>query len=171
MKGVRYTKAEAAWLRWCVDREVKVAVENSDLQGVRLGERILDKMTAAETAEGGLNVGPLEHALVGAARGKVVPTTPGGYARASRQARAVGATVDAMGEIGRWLSVQKWLTEPVTILTVLNKWPEWYPRARAVAAPKGVPEGLGGVQAADVRRGPEGGSGPAKAGRPPAGFR
>ena len=171
MRGVRYTKAEAGWLRDVVTRWLSVDHGQRSVADTRLGERILEKLTAAETAEGGLNVAPLESALVGAARGKVVATTPGGYARASRQARAVGATVDAMGEVGRWLAAQKWLTDPVTILTVLNKWPEWYPRAKASAAPKGIPEGLGGGQTADVRRGAEGGGGPAKTGRPPSGFR
>ncbi len=172
MKGVRFVKAEYAALTSLIKERLDfVTTKDAKLLGSVLAK--LEKANDGQPA--GVFVPPLEQALVSAARGKAIPTTPGGHARASKQALAVGATVESMAEVGLWLSRQKWLYEPVTILTVLNKWPEWYPKAKATAAPKGISEGLGGVrretETGNMGQGTSSGSSSAQAGRPKEGVR
>lgn len=140
MRGVRFTKAEVAYLQSLMD------LPGSD----KLKGTIRAKLTAASaTVAPGVAAGPLEKALVDAARGKVVPVEPSSYPRVSRMATAVGATPALAATLGQWIASQKWLQGPLTIFTVLSKWPDWAARAKATAAPDGLEEGI----AADVGRG------------------
>jgi hypothetical protein len=154
MRAVRFVKAEYAELVLLLKENTGPDNADATPKRTKLLGSVLAKLEDANGPKqaSGVNIGPLESALVSAARGKVVPTVPGGYARASRQALLLGATLEQMGEVGRWLSVQRWLTNPVTIIGVLNKWPDWYPKAHASMPPKGTQEGLGNA-------------------KPPAGFR
>ena len=172
MRGIRsFTKAEYEWLMEWMEQAIEADKEYGDTKRVKVGESLMAKLKRVqEPREAGANAASLESALIRAAGGKVVPTTRGGYARASRQATQVGATVEQMEEIGLWLRRQSWLTQPVTIIGVLNKWPDWYPKAKATAAPRGTKEGLGG-EVSDLRPGSTGGSKSFGGGRPKAGFR
>lgn len=111
---------------------------------------ILKKLEAASSVQApGVAAGPLQDALVSAARGKIVPVEPNSFPRVSRMATAVGASVQAATVIGAWIAAQSWLHGPLTIFTVLNKWADWSARAKATAAPEGIDAGI----AADVRPG------------------
>lgn len=137
MRGVRFTKAEVAYLGALLG-------PGSCDHDPRLDGSILAKVEAAAGPQvAGVNAGALERALVDSARGKVVAIEAGAgsYGRVSRQATAVGATPQAASVIGSWIASQSWLTGPLTVFTVLNKWPDWLARARATAAPDGLPEG------------------------------
>lgn len=150
MRGVRFTKAETEYL----ERMVDAAGDPSDARlffgtmpspkEFKLQQSILTKLKAAgEPQQPGVNAVAFERALVESARGKVVAVEGGNatYARVSRQATSVGASVQAAAVIGSWIASQSWLTGPLTVFTVLNKWPDWLARAKAVAAPGGLPEG------------------------------
>lgn len=169
MKGVRLTAKLANYLR-------ELLSEGSRDHDHKMDAEILKRLEKASDGNpAGVYVPPLESALIAAARGKAVATTPGGHARASKQALAVGATVEQMTEVGVWLARQRWLTEPLTILTVLNKWAEWYPKAHATSAPKGIAEGLGNggkaTEAPDLGQASGGASKAPTHGRSPEGFR
>ena len=118
-----------------------------------------------------VNIGPMEDVLITYSRGRVVPMGPGGHARASRRATDLGVTPDELKVVGVWLARQHWLSEPITIIMVLNKWAEWLPRARATAPPGGTREGLGGREAApDLGSGPKTGGVAPPTGRPAPGL-
>lgn len=140
MRPIRLTKAEAAAIREAIS-------DRQDWEA-KVFQSVLDKLDAAEAqAPAGVAVGPVEQALERTARGKVVRLAGGqgggaAYGRASKQATALGVTVEDAEVVGAWLARQGWLREPVTILTVLNKWPEWLARARATAAPPAAKEGF-----------------------------
>lgn len=161
MRGVRFTKNELETLQMIIG----VAIEDEHEEGYP-NNRTLKDLTSArsklskasEPVEVGCDAAALERALISRSMGKVVETTRGGYPRASRQATQCGATVDQMIIMGEWLARQKWRTEPTTIIEVLNKWPEWFPKAKATANPLGTREGLSGKSKArmpDSKR-PEG---------------
>lgn len=137
MRAVRFTKAEVAAIRACMTGGAPDAKSMSS---------VLRKLEEAEAeAPVGVNASAIEAALESTARGKVVRLVGGGlYARASKQATSVGATVEGARAIGAWLARQGWLREPVTVLTVLNKWGEWLPRALATAPPPAAREGFDG---------------------------
>lgn len=136
MRAVRFTKAEWSWL-WQLVGDTRVS--NNTAERIRVS--VLDKLEAlAQPKESGVDAGALERALEESARGKIVATNTGSghYARLSRQATALGATPEAAREVGAWIAAQGWLQGPLTIFTVLNKWPDWLARARATAPPKGT---------------------------------
>lgn len=140
MRGVRFTKAEreliATWATNVVDSDKTKAVAAS----------VLAKIAEAVALPGnrpGVAAGPLEAAMIEGSQGKIVGVGSNAYPRISRQATALGATVQDAHKLGVWIAGQKWLTGPLTIFTVLNKWPDWMARAKATAAPDGFEEGLG----------------------------
>ncbi len=138
MRGVRFTKAEVLMIKGSLIGEVNPPKSEK----IRLS--ILRKL---EDAEGpttpGVAPGPLQDALMASSRGKVVRVEPNGYGRISRQATPLGATVAQATLLGNWIASQGWLQGPLTIFTVLAKWPDWLARAKATAAPDGLEEGLG----------------------------
>jgi hypothetical protein len=144
MRAVRFTKLEceavlAALADW---------TSNQDKAWQRAIDSARTKLEAAQAPEpSGVSVGPIEAALIRMARGKVVQleSGPAGYGRASKMATACGATVEEAELVGAWLSRQRWMNEPTTILGVLNKWAEWLPRARATVPPPATAEGFDGT--------------------------
>lgn len=161
MKGVRFTKAELAWLREALDTHEDAAD--------KVVKSIVAKLTAAEEAPKGVNVRPLEEALIKGAGGKVVAlASPGGYARACKMATEKAATAEDMALIGAWLGRQGWMAGTKTLLDALSQYDAWLPKARAEAPPPGVPEGLnGGRQEGHVRQGSEAKRRPASGRRTP----
>ncbi len=90
------------------------------------------------------SAGSLELAMLGPSRGKLVKMVTGSaYAVASKMATRLGVTTEDAAQVGKWLSAQGWLSQ-VTLIDVLRKWDTWLPKARALAAPRGVPEGFDG---------------------------
>lgn len=127
MKAVRFSGAEVTHLR-------------SVLLDTGVGARILAKLVKAETAPVSIDVRALENRLIETAAGRVIALCSG-WALASRRAAAIAPADDDIRAMGRWLSCQHWLTGPLTLLDVLNKWDSWLPKARNHALP-GVPAGL-----------------------------
>jgi hypothetical protein len=165
MRGVRFTRAEMAWLRQWLDANRQADLDNADQKAVKLADSVLAKLDAAQEPVG-VDVGPLEEALEKAAMGKVV-RLEGGYARASRQAKNVGATPELMTLVGGWMGRQTWLHGPKTIIDVLNQWHNWVPKARATEPPKGMEPGLN----AEAGPSPTAERRQAQGRRPKAGFR
>jgi hypothetical protein len=161
-RGIRLTKAERAWLS---DALGNVAWGG---KGEKLSKAILDKVAASEESPKGVDIVPIEEALVAAARGKVI-ALEGGHARASVQAKAVAATPETATMVGAWMARQGWLTGPMTVLDVLNKWYMWLPKARATEPPPALSPGLGAD--ADTRPGPGTPGKPPTGGRSTPGFR
>lgn len=166
MKGVRFTKAEVACLRaWC-DGELGHTTQTSDTPP-KVVRSILTKLDAAETAPSGVAVKPIEDALIRTSHGKVL-ALEGGHAVASRRLTAMKVTVEDAELVGAYMARQTWMTSPMTLLDVLNKWYQWLPKARATQPPPSLAPGLGGDGI---------GQGPAPAGktvtgrRPAQGFR
>jgi hypothetical protein len=131
MRGVRFTKAEVQYLKGLLS-----------VEGAFPKHRIavLAKLDKANEPAG-VDVAPIEAALVKASVGKVVPLE-GGHARASVQARAMGVTPDLAALVGGWMARQPWLHGPATLLDVLNKWHQWLPKARATEPPPALQPGL-----------------------------
>jgi hypothetical protein len=142
MKGIRLTKAEVAELE-SLDQAISFG-DFGKCTG-KAWDTFMAKVRAASApAQTGVAVGPIETALVAASRGKVVPLVGhGGYARATKQATAVGATVEHAKLIGAWMARTGWLTGPKTILDVLNQWSNWLTKASATAPPPSAPSGFG----------------------------
>lgn len=130
-RGVRFTKAERAFIRAAFARETG-----------RTALAILAKLDAADVAAPGVDVGPIEEALMAAARGKVL-AMEGGFGRASVMAAAVNATPETAAMVGAWLARTAYFTQPMTLLDVLNKWHTWLPKARATQPPPALEPGLG----------------------------
>lgn len=171
MRPVRFTKAEARALRDILGAH-QDCLKRMGSAADKVLVSVLSKLDAAESpAHAGVAVGPIEQVLVDRARGKVVELAsgPSGYARASKLATAVGATVTDAEVVGDWLARQAWLREPTTVLGVLNKWAEWLPRARATAPPPAAREGFDGPGDAGQGAGRPGGRG--GSGRRGEGFR
>ena len=165
MRGVRFTKAEVAALRFAADM-----VHRAPCDMPKGLDTAVAKLAAAEAPlEPRVNVGPIEEALVRTSRGRVIKLAGGGgYARASIQATSVGATVEGAELVGAWLARQGWWKQgPTTILTVLTRWPEWYAKAQATEPPPSLKEGLG----ANARPGAATASEEPTGRRPPSGFR
>jgi hypothetical protein len=136
MRGVRLTKSELEFLRAAlvVTRTAKEEKARTSIMAK------LDEATAATAP--GIAPGPLQDALMLNSRGKVVRVEANGYGRISRQATQLGATVAQATLLGNWIASQGWLQGPLTIFTVLAKWPDWLARAKATAPPDGIEEGL-----------------------------
>jgi hypothetical protein len=139
-RGIRLTKAERVWLKAhlhdpCNDY-------GWDAKDARLAGSITQKLDASEEAPKGVAIEPIEEALIASARGKVV-ALEAGHARASVQAKAVGATPETARKVGEWMARQGWLQGPQTIIDVLNKWFQWLPKAKATEPPPALQAGLG----------------------------
>lgn len=162
MRGVRFTKAEVEFLNSLAADWTEDDLGAKDWRAWCSIKAKLDK--AQEPA--GVNVQPIEDALIKAAVGKVV-ALEGGHARASVQAKNVGATPELAALVGGYMARQSWLHGPLTLIDVLNKWHTWLPKARATEPPPGLEPGLNAEtrpSSAPKR--------PAAAGRrPKAGFR
>lgn len=159
MKGVRFTKAELALLNDLL------SMSEDDPKALKLKASIVAKLAAAVDAPKGVQVQPVEDALVAASHGKVIKLE-GGHAIASRRCTDNRVTPEDAALVGAWMARQGWLTGPMTLLDVLNKWPSWLPKARVTAPPPLVAPGLNGV----VTQGTPGqGRGGADR-RPPPGF-
>lgn len=140
MRGVRFTKAEAEFV---YQRMYDADVEGESTKTRKLAVSVMAKIRALSTpTEPGVNAGELERALVAASRGKVVPVESG-FPRISRVATGLGATVAQATVLGTWIAGESWLRGPLTVFTVLNKWPDWLARAKATAPPAGVDSGIG----------------------------
>lgn len=160
-RGIRLTKSERESLRLLIG-PVNVNLNSFGSKLVKDADSILRKLLASEESPAGVNPGPIEEALIAAARGKVI-ALEGGYDRAARLAGYAKATPEQATDIGAWMARQGWLHGPQTIIDVLNKWHPWLAKARATAPPPALQPGLG-TDAPDGR-------GPAKAGKAPAGGR
>ena len=122
---------------------------------------------ATEDKPAGVNPGPVQDAMVAAAHGKVI-ALEGGHAQASRRCTDMKVTVEDAKLVGEWMARQHWLTGPMTLLDVLNKWYSWLPKARATQPPPALPAGLGSDGAG---QGPATTGGATKGRRAPQGFR
>lgn len=168
MRAIRLTKSEADVIERAIGLAGSPWGETSpDHKAMR---SVLAKLKAArEPANGGgADVGPIQTAMVAAARGKVVPLVTG-YPVASRRCAQLGVTPDDARAVGEWMARQGWLRGPQTLLDVLNKWPQWLSKARATAAPEGLKPGLDGGRA-DTGQGDNGKGSGAAPGRPARGF-
>lgn len=159
-RGVRFTKAEAAIVR------ALVAAARPEGPKAKTYDSIVAKLDAAEQP-GGIDIGPIQAALVRAAHGKVLELE-GGHAVASRRALAMKVTVEQAELVGGWMSRQTWLTTPMTILDVFNKWYQWLPKARATEPPPSLQPGLG---TNGTRQGTGAPGTKTSGGRPAPGFR
>ncbi len=164
-RGIRLTKAERDFLRAHLLEPHGLKWSKAEAKAVA---SILAKVEESEAAAKGVDIVPIEEALVAAARGKVI-ALEGGHARASVQAKAVGATPADAAMIGAWMARQGWLTGPMTVLDVLNKWFMWAPKARSTEPPPALAPGLGAD--ADTRQGPGTPGTPPPRGRTAPGFR
>lgn len=167
-RGVRLTKAEREWLRRVLDNRGGDET-HWDRRGSKLADGLLKKLEASEETPKGVDIVPIEEALVAAARGKVV-ALEAGHARASVQAKAVGATPETAKLVGAWMARQGWLQGPQTVLDVMNKWYQWLPKARATEPPPSLAPGLGKPDA-DTRQGTGSPSPAHPSGRSTPGFR
>jgi hypothetical protein len=160
-RGIRLTKAERGALQEWLENLGNPPMGGPTNKEAKLAASILEKLRESEESPKGVDIVPIEEALVAAARGKVI-ALEGGHARASVQAKAVGATPEGAAMVGAWMARQGWLTGPMTVLDVLNKWYMWLPKARATEPPPALAPGLGAD--ADTRQG-TGPASPAAAGR------
>lgn len=173
MKSIRLTKDEAEWLRWLL-RPEEMNLNSWSTKHVKMAASMRAKLDAAEAPSGNADVGPIEKALVAGSRGKVIEMDRSGYGRASVQAGRMGVTPEDAGLVGRWLATQGWLRGPLTLLTVLNKWPDWAAKARASQPPEAALPGFGasgGESSAEAKAGASRPSEDGTPGRPAPGFR
>lgn len=166
MKAVRFSATEVEAIRAWADGELG-HTQTLDVS-MTTARSILKKLLAAEQGLPGVNVKPLEDALVAAANGKVV-RLEGGFAMASRMAANVGATVPDAAMLGAWMFRQGWLTGPMTLLDCLKKWYMWLPKAKATEPPPALSPGLGSN--GHDGRGPSTPGSAAAGGRRAPGFR
>jgi hypothetical protein len=138
-RGIRLTKAERDVLRTLLEAPNAARGVPRHAKAVT---SILEKLSASEESPKGVDVAPIEEALIAAARGKVI-ALEAGHARASVQAKAVGATPETAAMVGAWMARQGWLQGPMTVLDVFQKWYQWVPKARATAPPAELKAGLG----------------------------
>lgn len=164
MRAVRFTKAELCVIEGALERAADGSgmMTGKDRSLVGAAKSALAKLKAAqEPAAKGADVGPIQAALVASARGKAI-ALEGGFARASRQCADMGVTPETAKLVGEWMARQGWLTGPMTLLDVLNKWGSWLAKAKATAPPPSLQPGLGTDGT---------GQGPAPAGQAPPGRR
>jgi hypothetical protein len=166
-RGVRFTKAERDFLRAWLEADDWDVTRFGGVKGKRAASSILAKLSASEERPTGVDVSPLEEALVASARGKVIPLE-GGYGMAGGMATSMKATPEQARLVGEWMARQGWLTGPMTLIDVLKKWYQWLPKARATQPPPALTPGLG--KHADDGRGPAAAGPAAAGGRPAPGF-
>lgn len=169
MKGVRFTKQEVAAIE-----EANTILRAAPADMPKGWSSVMRKIQAADAPSSNAAVGPIETALVAASRGKIVEMDKSGYGRASVQAGRMGVTPEDAALVGRWCASQGWLRGPLTMLTVLNKWPDWVSKARATVTPSSAPPGFGDVAGVKGEEATPGAARPGAAnrdGRPAPGFR
>ena len=137
-------------------------------RNVKAVSTILSKLTASEETPKGVDIVPIEEALIASARGKVI-ALEGGHGMASVRAAQLKATPKDAALIGAYLARTAYFTQPMTVLDVFNKWYSWLPKARATQPPPALTPGLG-ADAADERSPAPAGKAPAQR-RPAQGFR
>lgn len=165
-RGLRFTKPERDFLKHAFGTAVDWGAFGT--KEAKLAASILTKVVASESAPNTVDAAPLEVALIAGARGKVI-ALEGGWPRARVQATAVKATVEDARMVGEWMARQGWLTGPMTLLDVLNKWNMWVPKARTTQPPPALSPGLG-ADAPDARS-PAAAGNAAPGGRSTQGFR
>ena len=107
-------------------------------QEAKTRDALLDKLTAKRPTQ--VHVQPLQDAMVSSSGGKVVPivsSSPGFWAKLSRQLTDKGATVEQAALIGSWLSTQSWLSSTITIESAVYKWESWLANAQHAAGTSG----------------------------------
>lgn len=137
MRGIRLTKDEVSLIEQ-VFNDSYFTSSMDDNKSFKARNSILSKISSAQAPSVNPSIKPLEDILVSNAGGKVIPLSdPLGYARASRQAGLLGLN-DATGQdfatMGIWINTQAWIKTMngfLTILDVLNKWSQWFPKAKA----------------------------------------
>lgn len=140
-RGIRLTKTERESLRVLIG-PVNVNLGSHGSKLVRDAAAILRKLSDSEETPKGVDIVPIEEALIAAARGKVIPLE-GGHAQASVRAAQMKATPEDAALVGAYLARTAYFTQPMTVLDVLNKWWSWLPKARASAPPPSLAPGLG----------------------------
>jgi hypothetical protein len=148
-RGIRLTKAERDFLKECL------AGDWTNAKRTKLAGSIVQKLRESEEAVKGVDIVPIEEALIAAARGKVI-ALEGGHAMASVRAAQMKATPEQAALIGAYLARTPYFTQPMTVLDVFNKWYSWLPKARSTQPPPHLPSGLGPAGAPDApdERGP-----------------
>jgi hypothetical protein len=106
-----------------------------DAVETKLRAQLLDKF-AGEPRDtgGGVSVAAVQDALIAASGGRVNPVVTAGpawWARMAKLLTAKGVTVEGAVQVGTWLAAQTWLTQALTLDTVLYKWEAWYANATA----------------------------------------
>lgn len=142
MKGVRFTKAELSVIEDALKsltHGYEMEIDGAPKHPIH---SIRNKLRAAVEAPKGVDIRPMEAALVKAARGKVIELE-GGHSVASNRATSMKVTQEQVEMVGAYMARQNWLTSPMTILDVLNKWFTWLPKARATEPPPTLEAGLG----------------------------
>jgi hypothetical protein len=165
MKPLRFSEAEVSVIEDAVD---------SLARGFELPKKhpihsIRAKIAKAREASTNVAVAPIEQALVGASRCKVVPLVTG-HGQASVRAGKLGVTPEQAELVGRYIASQGWLRGPLTLLDVLNKWPQYLSKAQATKPPPSVPAGLNGGTSGAAPQGPVRAGQGSEAGRPAPGF-
>jgi hypothetical protein len=170
-RALRLTKAERDFLKAILDPHA-MDYSARGTRAVKTAASVLEKLTASEEAPKGVDIVPIEEALVAAARGKVL-ALEGGHAMASVRAAQLKATPADAALIGSYLARTPYFTQPMTVLDVFNKWYSWLPKARATQPPPNLPAGLGpaGAPSAADERGPAPSGQATTQRRPAQGFR
>lgn len=136
MRSVRFTKREAEALLREVS-QLDTMDDNMDVDD-DVKSAVTKIRAAMEPVPAGLNVRPIEAALIAHSRGRVVPLlgAPGHrWARLSKEGTELGVDVPKAEVLGAWLARQGWMTSTLTIADVFRRWPEWYSKAEAERAP------------------------------------
>lgn len=157
-RSIRFTKAERDFLKLVLGPTMDWSHLGTKV--VKTAAACLKKLEESEEQTAGVEVGPIEEALIAAARGKVL-ALEGGFGRASVMAASMKVTPELAALVGSYLARNNFFTGPFTLLDVLNKWYQWLPKARATAPPTSLPSGLGPAGKTDA---PDVGS-PAAAGK------
>lgn len=137
------TKTEVAA---CLKALTLVSLVDFSPAEVKALTSIKSKLAPSDTPKGA-NAGALEVALMSKSNGKVVKLASGtGYALASKTAERLDITPEHMTLTGSWIGIQGWLQKgSLTMLDVMRKWHEWYPKAKALS------ENLGPVPSRERR--------------------
>lgn len=140
MKPLRITEVEARWLE-----ELLHTWTLKELWGgpaLKCAKSILAKVRKVQEPSQNAAVAPIEQALIAGSRGKVVVLVTG-HAQASVRAGKLGVTPETAHLVGEYLARTKYLTGPLTLLDILNKWPSYISKAQATQPPPSVPSGFG----------------------------
>lgn len=132
MRSIRLTKPQVSWFKSIAALFPAIPVHYS---------AILTKIEEAQEplVSTGVYINPLQDVLIASAGNKVVSLTDNvGLARASKQASLLGLTSESTNDfrlMGEWISTQQWIKASngvLTIIDVLNKWSQWWPKVKAM---------------------------------------